>query len=192
MNWSFNIHELDEWHGKTLSFRWESYGPASSCALCIDEIGVEVWDTNTIQTDGLGSSQHTVSGLPTGDCWFRAWTVDDSFGPGWPGEPLHAQVVGAGAEEGSETFVEDSFLLGVITPSPVRTTAIVPVCLGGTEGVSLVLLGVAGRVVEDLTPGLVAGNVNIPVDDRGMRAGICFVRLSGPAGVRTARLTVLP
>ncbi len=192
MTWRLNIHELDEWQGKTLSFRWESYGPAGSCALYIDDIKVEVWDANTIQADGLGSSQHTVSGLPLGDHWFRAWAVDDSFGPGWPGEPVHAQVVGVGVEDASETVVEGSFLLGLVTPSPVRTTAIVPVCLGGTEGVSLVLFDVAGRVVEDLTPCLTAGNVNIPVDVRTLRAGIYFVRLSGPAGVRTARMTVLP
>jgi hypothetical protein len=192
MNWRFNIHELDEWQGKTLSFRWESYGPAGSCALYIDDIKVEVWDTNTIQADGLSSSQHTVSGLPTGDYWFRAWAVDNSFGPGWPAEPVLAQVVGVGVEEASEAFVQDSFLLGVITPTPARTTAIVPVLLGGTEGVSLVVLDVAGRVVEDLTPVLAPGGVNIPLDVSGMRAGIYFVRLAGPAGVRTARMTVLP
>lgn len=192
MNWRFNVHELDEWQGKTLSFRWESYGPAGSCALYIDDIKVEVWDNNNIQADGIGSSQHTVSGLPLGDHWFRAWAVDDSFGPGWPAEPVHAQVVGVGVEGGSETLVGDSFLLGLVTPSPVRTTAIVPVCLGATDGVSLVLLDVAGRVVEDLTPGIVAGNANIPLDVSGLRAGIYFVRLAGPSGVRTARMTVLP
>jgi len=192
MNWRFNIHELDEWQGKTLSFRWESYGPAGSCALYIDDIKVEVWNTNTIQADGLGSSQHTVSGLPTGDYWFRAWAVDDSFGPGWPAEAVHAQVVGVGVADGPETLVEDSFLLGMVTPSPARATAIVPVCLGSTDGVSLVMLDVAGRVVKDLTPGLAAGSVNIPVDVRTMSAGIYFVRLAGPAGVQTARMTVLP
>jgi len=54
------------------------------------------------------------------------------------------------------------------------------------------MLDVAGRVVKDLTPGLAAGSVNIPVDVRTMSAGIYFVRLAGPAGVQTARMTVLP
>lgn len=191
MNWRLNLHELDEWQGKTLSFRWESYGSAANCALYIDDIKVEVWESNTIQADGIGPSQYTVSGLPTGEYWFRAWAVDDSFGPGWPGEPAYASVTGVGIGETTESAGAQVFLLGAVTPSPARGAAVIPVSLACTDGVSLSVLDMAGRVVADLTPQLEPGTSNVLLDTGAMSPGIYFVRLLGPGGTRNARLTVI-
>ncbi len=191
MTWRKNIHELDEWQGKTLSFRWESYGSASQCALYIDDIKVEAWETNHIQADGITGTQYTVSGLPGGEYWFRAWAVDDSFGPGWPGEPEHADVTEVGIEHES-SLTADSFLLGVVTPNPVVLSAVIPVSLGSVEGASLRVLDLTGRVVRDFTPDLVPGTRNMVFDTRGMPAGVYFIRLHGPLGTHTARMMVLP
>lgn len=191
MTWRFNIHELDEWQGQTLSFRWESHGSGSQCALYIDDIRAEVWEANQLQADGIPVSQYSVSGLASGDYWFRAWAVEDSFGPGWPGEPQHAQVTGVGVIR-PDSPPPETFILGVITPNPVRSSALIPVSLGSTEGVSLHVVDLAGRLIMDMSAGLSPGTRNMVLDSGSLPAGVYFVRLSGPPGIRTGRIMVLP
>ncbi len=62
------------------------------CKLYIDDIKIDVWDSNTIHADGITASEYSVTGIADGDHWFRVWAVDDSFGPGWASEPELAQV----------------------------------------------------------------------------------------------------
>ncbi len=192
MNWRFNVHELDEWQGKTLSFRWESQGGSSSCLLYIDDILIETWESNQIQADGLTASQYDVTGLPSGEYWFRAWAVDDSFGPGWPSEPAYANVQGVGVEGTVLPCPPETFLLGVVTPNPAVASALIPVSLGAVDGVTLQVLDLTGRLVLDLTRSLAPGTGNVVLETAGLRPGIYFVRLSGPEKEMTSRLTVIP
>jgi len=192
MNWRFNVHELDEWQGKTLSFRWESQGGSSSCLLYIDDILIETWESNQIQADGLTASQYDVTGLPSGEYWFRAWAVDDSFGPGWPSEPAYANVQGVVVEGTVLPCPPETFLLGVVTPNPAAASALIPVSLGAVDGVTLQVLDLTGRLVLDLTRSLAPGTGNVVLETAGLRPGIYFVRLSGPEKEMTSRLTVIP
>lgn len=124
--------------------------------------------------------QETVSGLPLGEYWYRAWAVDDSFGPGWAGEPEYVNVIGVGIEEEEELPVPDAFLLGLITPNPTSSVAMIPVSLGSVEGTTLRVLDLAGRVVENLSAQLSPGTHRVQFDAASVPAGIYFVTSDPP------------
>ncbi|MCK7510196.1 MAG: hypothetical protein MZV70_43260 [Desulfobacterales bacterium] len=105
-----------------------------------------MWETNEIQADGIESSEYTISGLPTGRLTGSGpGRVDDSFGPGWPGEAVLADVEGVGLDDSAASVGTDPFMLGIVTPSPAGGSAGIPVSLGDVEGVSLLVLDSDGQ-----------------------------------------------
>lgn len=193
MTWRLNVHELDEFQGKTVMLRWESYGSSSSCKLYIDDIKVDVWDSNTIQADNIPSSQYSVTGVSNGDHWFRVWAVDNSFGPGWPSEPVLAQVSGSSAENFSEGITPAVSSLGLVTPNPVTDTAVIPVNLSPADaaGVSLRIFDLSGRIVADLSSSLSeSGFSNIVWNAEEIPSGVHFIMLESPSGVTVRRVIV--
>lgn len=193
MTWRYNIHELDEFQGETLMFRWESYGSGSVCKLYIDDIKIDVWDSNTIHADGITASEYSVTGIADGDHWFRVWAVDDSFGPGWASEPELAQVGGSSTEDFNQGLAPSVSGLGLVTPNPAVASAVIPVTAapGDMAGISLRVYDVTGRTVADLTS-LVpeSGFRNVVWDVSGVPAGVHFIRLEAPSGVSTRRVVV--
>ncbi len=151
MTWHLNIHELDEFQGETLMFRWESYGSSSNCKLYIDDIKIEVWDSNEIQADDISGSQYTVSTLNTGEYYFRVWTIDNDFGPGWPSDAVLAQVTLTGIS--GDVTGGGMTNLGHFSPNPASGLASLPVTISSAaEGLtSLVVYDLAGRQVKDLS-----------------------------------------
>lgn len=193
MTWRYNVHELDEFQGKTLMLRWESYGSSSSCKLYIDDIKIDVWDNNSIQADGIASSQYTVTGVSNGDHMFRVWAVDESFGPGWPSEPVLAQVSGSSAEEYSEGVTPAVSTLGLVTPNPVTGTAVIPVSIAESDldGASLRVFDLSGRTVADLSASITTGGfTNVLWNTSGVPSGVHFVRLETGSGAETVRVVV--
>ena len=151
MTWRLNIHELDEFQGQTLMFRWESYGSSSNCKLYIDDIKIEVWDSNVIQSDDIAVSQYTVNSLNNGEYYFRVWTIDNDFGPGWPSDAVMAQVSTTGISEGVTGARTTS--LGHISPNPASSTASIPLTISdAAQGMtSLVVYDISGRQIRDLS-----------------------------------------
>lgn len=193
MTWRHNIHELDEFQGKTLMFRWESYGSSSSCKLFIDDIKIDVWGANTIQADNIAASQYSVTGVADGDRWFRVWAVDNDFGPGWPSEPQLAQISGSGIEDFTGGVVTQISNLGLVTPNPVLSTAVIPVNIAPNDlaGASLQVFDLSGRTVADLTADLSQGGFsNVVWNVSDVPAGVHFVRLDTESGVTTRRVVV--
>ena len=193
MTWRFNVHELDEFQGETLMFRWESYGSSSSCKLYIDDIKLDVWDSNCIQADEIASSQHTVTGVADGEHWFRVWAVDDSFGPGWPSEPVQAMVSGSSAEDFSQGVSPAVSTLGLVTPNPVTDTAVIPVFITPCDlaGASLKVFDLSGRTIADLSASISeSGSDNVLWNTSGVPSGVHFVRLETGSGVVTSRVIV--
>ena len=193
MTWRFNVHELDEFQGKTLMFRWESYGSGSSCKLYIDDIKIEVWDANVIQADDIVASQYTVTGVSDGNHWFRVWAVDDDFGPGWPSEPVLAQVSGSATGDFAHGVTPAVSSLGLVTPNPVSGSAVIPVSVSSSDiqGVSLRIFDLSGRTVADLSSSIGGeGFSNVIWDASDVPSGVHFVRLETPSGVTTRRVVV--
>jgi hypothetical protein len=191
MTWRFNIHELDEFQGKTLMFRWESYGGSSSCRLYIDDIKIEVWNNNQIHADNISGSQYTVTALNNGDYYFRVWAVDNDFGPGWASEAVLAQVSTTGVHEISEGVEPQVSSLGLVTPNPVYGSAVIPVTLSPQDIASarLTVFDVYGRQVADLTSLITdTGYRNIVWDTKDIPAGVHFVRLETTSGVSVRRV----
>ncbi|NOQ22214.1 MAG: hypothetical protein GQ565_06155 [Candidatus Aegiribacteria sp.] len=150
MTWRLNIHELDEFQGQTLMFRWESYGSNSNCKLYIDDIKIEVWDSNEIHADDISGSQYTVNTLNNGEYYFRVWTIDNDFGPGWPSDAVIAQI-NTGISEG--VTGAEATRLGHFSPNPASGMTSIPVTISSAaEGLaSLVVYDLAGRQVRDLS-----------------------------------------
>lgn len=191
MTWRYNIHELDEFQGQTLMFRWESYGSSSSCKLYIDDIKIEVWDSNEILADDISSSQYTVTALNNGDYYFRVWAVDNDFGPGWASEPVLAQVSTSGIDDSSESLVAQVSSLGLVTPNPVYSNATIPVSIAPEDlaTASLAVYDVTGRRVVDLTSSLTeSGYRNIIWDASCIPAGVHFIRLETASGITVQRI----
>lgn len=193
MTWRHNIHELDEFQGQTLMFRWESYGSSSSCKLYIDDIKIDVWGANTIQADNISSSQYSVTGVADGDRWFRVWAVDSEFGPGWPSEPQLAQISGSAVEDFAGGIIPQVSTLGLVTPNPVISSAVIPVNIAANDlaGASLRVLDLSGRVIADLSgdlPGNGFGNMVWNVEN--VPAGVHFIRLDTPSGITTRRVVI--
>ncbi len=191
MTWRFNIHELDEFQGQTLMFRWESNGSSSSCKLYIDDIKIEVWDNNEILADDIATSQYTVTSLNNGDYYFRVWAVDNDFGPGWASESVPAQVSTSGIEDSSDGLAPRISSLGLVTPNPVYSNATIPVSIapGDLATASLAVYDVTGRRVADLTSSLTeSGYRNIIWDASHIPAGVHFIRLETASGTTVQRI----
>ena len=191
MTWRFNIHELDEFQGQTLMFRWESYGSSSSCKLYIDDVKIEVWDNNEIHADDISGSQYTVTALNNGDYYFRVWSVDNDFGPSWASEAVSAQVSTSGIEDSFEGLVPQVSSLGLITPNPVYTNATIPVTIapGDLATAELAVFDISGRKVVDLTGSISeSGYRNIALDVSGIPAGVHFIRLETASGIFVRRM----
>jgi len=191
MTWRFNIHELDEFQGKTLMFRWESYGGSSSCKLYIDDIKIEVWNNNEIHADNISGSQYTVTALNNGDYYFRVWAVDNDFGPGWASEAVLAQVSTSGTGDYSQGLNPMVSSLGLVTPNPVYESAVIPVTVAPQDisTAKLTVFDVYGRQVADLTSMITdTGYRNIVWDAEGIPAGVHFVRLETASGVSVRRI----
>jgi hypothetical protein len=156
MTWRLNIHELDEWQGETLNFRWETVG--SSSDLYIDDIKVEVWNENDFVDTAIPTSSYTFPTHPQGEYWFRAFAIDSDFGPGWPSGPEYALVQNTGIEDAGNLPMTST--LGTISPNPVTSVAAIPVTVSAADAgnAGLVIFDLSGRVVRDLgnmllTPG---------------------------------------
>ena len=191
MTWRFNIHELDEFQGQTLMFRWESYGSSSSCKLYIDDIKIEVWDNNEIHADNIAGSEYNVTALNNGDYYFRVWAVDNEFGPGWASEPVLAQANTTGIEGASESVTPQVSSLGLITPNPVYTSAVIPVSIVPSDlaTANLAVFDVTGRKIVDLTSSLnESGYRNIIWDTSDIPAGVHFIRLETASGISVRRV----
>ena len=193
MTWSFNIHELDEFQGKTVLFRWESYGSSSSCKLYIDDVKIEVWDNNEIHADNIAASEYTVTALNNGDYYFRAWAIDNEFGPGWASEPVYASVSTTGIEDFAEGISPGISSLGLITPNPVFANATIPVTLTPSDLATAVLAvyDVTGRKIADLSSALTeSGFRNISWGTSNIASGVHFVRLETSSGISVQRLVI--
>ncbi len=195
LTWRYNIHELDEWQGQTLKFRWETYG--SSADLYVDDIRIETWTDGSFIED-IPASQHAFYGHAPGEYWFRAFAVDDSFGPGWPAAPVYAlvQSTGVEGEAGPEPLVT---ALYPPHPSPASSQVLVPVSISASDAGSaaLLVMDLAGRVVADLSsqvqvPG--AGNVAWNLEGAGgtrVPDGVYLIVMKSSDGLLTRRLAVL-
>lgn len=150
-NWRLNIHELDEWQGDTLSFRWATTG--SSSDLYIDDIMVEVWEENEFIDLDIPSNSYTVTEHESGEFWYRVVTMDPDFGPSWPSDPTIAQIdLGVSGGECPVTCT----ILGRISPNPASGSISIPVsvdvsCAGS---MALCIYDISGRQVTDLSVGI--------------------------------------
>jgi len=149
MTWRLNVHELDEWQGETLRFRWETYG--SSSDLYIDDIKVEVWEENDFVDTAIPASSYTFSSHPQGEYWFRAFAIDSDFGPGWPSNSEYALVQSTGIEDEGNPPMTSA--LGTISPNPVTSVAAIPVTVSAADAgyAGLEIFDLSGRVVRDLS-----------------------------------------
>lgn len=196
MTWRLYIHELDEWQGQTLRFRWETYG--SSADMYVDDIRIETWTGNSFIED-IPSSSFTFSNHAPGTYWFRAFAVDDSFGPGWPAVPVQAVVQETGIGGGDipvEPFVT---ALGPVFPNPATSTAVLQVGVSGGDlpGASLRVFDVSGRVVADFTDRIAApGTVMLSWDLRNasgerVPSGLYIFVLDAPSCTRVSHVMVI-
>ena len=194
-NWRLNIHELDEWRGDTLSFRWETYG--SSSDLYIDDIRIEIWDEGQFIDLAVPSSSYQVTSHESGEFWFRTVAMDPDFGPGWPSEPAYADITGTSISQGDQTGRVS--YLGAPGPNPASASVVIPVSVSsGAEGsVSLAVFDLSGRVVRDLSSRVPAsGFYNVTWDcgdesGTSVPPGVYFVRMDAPDLTASRRLVVV-
>ncbi|MFO8183413.1 MAG: M14 family metallopeptidase [Candidatus Aegiribacteria sp.] len=188
--WRINIHELDEWQGDTLSFRWATQG--SSSDLYIDDIMLEVWEENEFLDLNVPSNSYTVSTHESGEFWFRVVAMDPDFGPGWPSDAAEAQITGTGIAQGEEPSGTTG--MGRFSPNPAVELAVIPVSVSATDlgGVTLAIYDLSGRCVADLSgqlsrPGAQSVQWNCR-DNSGSRipGGLYFAVMDAP-GVRLSR-----
>ncbi|HRW77275.1 MAG TPA: T9SS type A sorting domain-containing protein, partial [Candidatus Sabulitectum sp.] len=135
----------------------------------------------------------TVTGVSDGNHWFRVWAVDDDFGPGWPSEPVLAQVSGSATGDFAHGVTPAVSSLGLVTPNPVSVSAVIPVSVSSSDiqGVSLRIFDLSGRTVADLSSSIGGeGFSNVIWDVSDVPSGVHFVRLEAPSGVTTRRVVV--
>jgi hypothetical protein len=184
-NWRRNIHELDEWAGETLSFRWTSYG--SSCDLYIDDIKVETWDSNTYVDKDIPTNSYSFSGHADGEYWFRAVGIDPDFGPSWPSEAEYALVTVGIGDAAAAVPGSGRTILGHVSPNPVRGWASIPVVVAPreAEAARVSVYDLAGRRVADLgTPCAGASTLHWSCtmeDGAPAPDGLYFCRLESPS-----------
>lgn len=192
--WRLNIHELDEWQGETLSFRWETYG--SSSDLYIDDIKVEIWENNDFVDLDIPTNSYTFATHEGGDFWFRAVAMDPDFGPGWPSEAEAAQITSTGISQGGSAT--GTTRLGRFSPNPASAFAVIPVTVSenAEEQVSLMVFDLAGRIVADLSGQVrTSGYHSVHWDCRDgngspVPGGIYYVLLRAPDLTGTRELVV--
>ena len=196
--WRFNIHELDEWQGETVHFRWQTQG--SSSDLYIDDIVCEIWDSNSFVDLAIPASEYTFTGHSTGDYWFRAIALDPEFGWSWPSDPEHALVESTGVEDQDEAETgEGPSWLGAPVPSPASGHVTIPLCIceEDVSGAEVRIFDLSGRVVTTLASGESApGSRSITwscTDDCGrpVASGIYYCRLETHSGTNEARSIVV-
>jgi hypothetical protein len=191
--WRLNIHELDEWQGDTLSFRWETTG--SSSDLYIDDIKIEIWQENDFIDLNVPVSTYTFATHESGEFWYRTVAMDPDFGPGWPSDAVSAQVTSAGVEEGS--FPTGISRMGHFSPNPATAAASIPITIStaAAGSASLTLYDVTGRQIADISSQLTAGLNNVLWDchdDSGNRVpgGLYFIVLDAPDLRQTREIVV--
>lgn len=192
--WRLNIHELDEWQGNTLSFRWETSGSASR--LYIDDIKVEVWEENEFVDLDIPTNSYTFTAHESGDFWFRVVAMDPDFGPGWPSEAVLAEITGVGIAP-SEHFAGYT-RLGNISPNPVSALAAIPVTISSTAAgfAELTIYDISGRKIVDLsdrvnTTGVHTVHWNCTDSDGSpVPEGLYFCVLDTPDSYLTSRVVV--
>ncbi|MCK4505934.1 MAG: hypothetical protein KAW14_09970 [Candidatus Aegiribacteria sp.] len=148
LNWRLSIHELDEWQGDTLSFRWETTGSASD--LYIDDIMVEVWEENEFVDLDIPVNSYTFTEHESGEFWYRVVTMDPDFGPSWPSDAVLAQI---NLGISPEVHPSGHTSLGHISPNPVSGMACIPVTISSLDAGSadLAIYDLSGRRVVDIS-----------------------------------------
>jgi hypothetical protein len=195
MTWRYNIHELDEWQGDTLNFRWETYG--SSSELYIDDIRIEIWEENDFIDLSVPVNSYTFSTHESGEFWYRTVAMDPDFGPGWPSEAVMAQVTSLGISESAAGV--GITRIGHFSPNPASVRTSMPVTISSaSEGLaSLTVYDLAGRQVTDLSSQIEARGLNTVIwdcsDSRGnaMPGGIYFVVINAPDLVQAREIVII-
>jgi len=195
MTWRYNIHELDEWQGDTLSFRWETNGNSSD--LYIDDIKIEIWEENEFVDLGVPVSSYTFATHESGEFWYRTVAMDPDFGPGWPSDAVAAQVTSTGISGG--VVGTGITRLGHFCPNPASCATSIPITISSaSEGLtSLTLYDLAGRQVIDLSSQLEGRGLNTVIwdcsDSRGnaVSGGIYFIVIDASDLVQTRKIVVL-
>lgn len=192
--WRFNIHELDEWQGDTLSFRWETAG--SSSDLFIDDTKIEIWQENDFIDLCVPVNSYTFATHESGEFWYRAVAMDPDFGPGWPSEAVMAQVTSTGI---SGSVVNPGITrLGHFSPNPASAQTLMPVTISFASAglASLTVYDLAGRQVTDLSSQIEARGLNTVIwdcsDSRGnaVPGGIYFIVIDAPDLVQARKIVI--
>ncbi|MFO7949970.1 MAG: M14 family zinc carboxypeptidase [Candidatus Fermentibacteraceae bacterium] len=192
MTWRRSIHELDEWEGETLSFRWTS--SSSSCDFYVDDIKVEVWDSNSFVSTEVPGNSYYFSSHPQGNYWFRAVAMDSDFGPGWPSEPEEA-IVGTATSGEAQAQAGGRTALGHVSPNPASGSIRLPVTVSPADA-GLCRVGVydlSGRRVADLgapAAGPTTLHWECASSDGPLADGVYFVRMDAPGGSTTRRFVI--
>ncbi len=177
-------------------FRWESYGSSSNCKLYIDDIKIEVWDSNVIQSDNIAGSQYTINSLYNGEYYFRVWAIDNDFGPGWPSDAVLAQI---NLGISPEVHPSGHTSLGQISPNPVSGMACIPVTISKVDAGSadLAIYDLSGRKIVDIsnqinTPGAHTACWNC-TDSNGYQVpgGLYFCVLDASRHMRVSRRLIV-
>jgi hypothetical protein len=193
--WRRSIHELDEWQGETLMFRWHTQG---NCDMYVDDIMLEAWDGNEFVDLSISGPSYDFVGHPGGNYWFRAMALDEDFGWSWASEVEDASIsTGIGGEEGS--CVSQVTGLGCAIPNPVRGHAVFAVELTEADApfAEIMIFDLSGRIVAELSKGdLGSGSHSVQWDCRdnsghSVPAGTYICRLSSPGVTQNRMLIVL-
>ena len=192
--WRFNIHELDEWQGDTLSFRWETVG--SSSDLYIDDTKIEIWQENEFIDLSVPVNSYTFATHENGEFWYRTVAMDPDFGPGWPSEAIMAQVTGSGVS--GSMVCPGITRLGHFSPNPASVQTSMPVTISSaSEGLAtLAVYDLAGRQVTDLSSQIEARGLNTVIwdcsDSRGnaVPGGIYFIVIDAPDLVQAREIVI--
>ena len=195
--WRLDIHELDEWQGQTILFRWHTQG--SSSDLYIDDIKCEIWDSNSFVDLDIPTSSYTFTGHAVGEFWYRAMALDPDFGWSWPSDPEAAVVQYTGIEDEQSAEFGMSTLLRPACPNPASSMVTIPVTVapGECSDVGLEVFDATGRLVRTLFRGETSpGSRSFVWDCRcsdGSRVspGVYFCRLTTPRMSTSEAVVVL-
>jgi hypothetical protein len=194
--WRRSIHELDEWQGETLMFRWHTQG--SSCSMFVDDIMIEAWDGNEFVDLSISGTSYDFVGHPGGNYWFRAMALDPDFGWSWASEVEDA-VVGVGIEGESGTGVIEITRLVGAAPNPARGSVCFSVDIAEVDApfTDIMIFDLSGRIVAELAKGdLGSGSHSVLwncCDSNGnpVPAGTYICRLTSPGVTQNRMIVVL-